>query len=135
MVLINRLLPLLRRTAKQWPSTTSCRIVSQSSEVHRSASLTSDAYDFSTPQAFKTNLSSPNQAYARGKLANILFIRHLATAAGFGQAKGPKTIRALLSHPGGVKTEQPVGFERSYGPVIGKLGTCVAASLAIAGFD
>jgi hypothetical protein len=62
MLMTNRLLPLLRRTAKQnQPLRTSCRIVTQSSELHRASKL--EDVRFANVEEFKTLLTA-NQGCA-----------------------------------------------------------------------
>jgi NAD(P)-dependent dehydrogenase (short-subunit alcohol dehydrogenase family) len=83
-VLINRLLPLLRRGA---------RIVTVSSAGHQLSDVNLDDPNFErTPY-------HPFAAYGRSKTANILF------AVALDSRLKPRGIRATPLHPGGIQTE------------------------------
>jgi len=121
--LVNRLLPLIRRTS-DLPDTPPPRIVSVSSELHRAASSSvrfdsvQELNDMKN-ESVKGLLGEANTLYARSKLANILFIKGLVKRALV--ATGTPNIYALASHPGAVHTGQQDQFKEAYGGVFGTI--------------
>ncbi|KAG8894904.1 hypothetical protein FRB99_000921 [Tulasnella sp. 403] len=95
---INRLLPLIRKTARL-PNTPPPRIVSLSSNLHQLAPT-------STMFESLEELNNPNlrqdQYYDRSKLAIILYIKALVEHA---IKPYSEKIFAVSTHPGAVKTE------------------------------
>jgi len=85
-LLINRLLPLLRRGA---------RVVNLSSAGHRYADVDLDDPNFATTEY------QPFVAYGRSKTANILF------SVAFDRRHKSAAIRAVAVHPGGIAIHRP----------------------------
>lgn len=111
-LLVNRLLPVLRRTVSAHPPPPSARIVFQSSELHRAAK---DSTTFSEAEFADTTLG-PMRTYSRTKLAQILFAKGLVEKGKLGEK-----VKALSAHPGGVETDQQRQGEEAYGAA-GKVG-------------
>ena len=88
-VLTNLLLPMLHRAPD-------ARIVTVSSSVHRSAKI-----DFTNLQYGRGKGYTPLRAYARSKLANLLFAYELQRR--LSAKKSP--IRSLAAHPGAAQTD------------------------------
>lgn len=114
-LLINRLLPLVRKTAAI-PDAPTPRIILVASERHHSAP--SDVKFASEEEITEKGASlGPNNLYARSKLATILFTK-------FGLVQrvlvpnGDRII-AVATHPGPVATDQPKQLEEAYGKVLG----------------
>ncbi|THH10036.1 hypothetical protein EW145_g1596 [Phellinidium pouzarii] len=109
--LINRLLPLIRRTAalNEFPAP---RIVQISSSLHLTAS---SSIKFASLEEVNDESIGPNALYARSKLANILFTRWLAAHV---FERGSR-IYALATHPGAVATGQQDQLKDAYGTLVG----------------
>lgn len=123
-LLINRLLPLLRRTAAL-PSTPAPRIVSVSSELHRTAP---SSVSFANAAEVTSDVGlGPNGYYARSKLALILFTKYGLLERVF-RPNGDR-ILALAVHPGGVHTNQPEQFKEAYGKVMGTFAKAAVVPL------
>ncbi|KAI0355130.1 NAD(P)-binding protein [Trametes cingulata] len=115
-LLINHLLPLLRRTAAL-PGTPPPRIVSVSSELHRTAP---SSVRFANISEVTEDIGlGPNGYYARSKLAVLLFIKYGLVERVF--TPNGDRILALATHPGGVHTNQPEQMKEAYGKVLGTL--------------
>ncbi|KAG8935427.1 hypothetical protein FRC01_000034 [Tulasnella sp. 417] len=95
---INRLLPLIRKTASE-PNTPSPRIVSLSSNLHQ---LTPSSTQFKSLEEINNPDLRQDQYYDRSKLAIILYIKALVEHA---IKPFPEKIWAFSTHPGAVKTE------------------------------
>ncbi|KAI0695114.1 hypothetical protein C8T65DRAFT_758579 [Cerioporus squamosus] len=123
-LLINRLLPLLRRTAAL-PNAPAPRIVSVSSELHRTAPA---SVAFANAAEVSSDLGlGPNGYYARSKLALILFTKYGLLERVF-RPNGDR-ILALAVHPGGVHTNQPEQFKEAYGRVMGTFAKAAVVPL------
>lgn len=117
-LLINRLLPLMRKTSKL-ANAPPPRIVSVSSELHRMApSSIQFASKEEVMEAGSRNLSAVS-LYARSKLANILFTKHTLVENAL-QPSGDR-ILAVATHPGVVHTGQQDQFKEAYGSLVGSL--------------
>ncbi|KZT11007.1 NAD-binding protein [Laetiporus sulphureus 93-53] len=110
--LVNRLLPLMRRTAAQ-PHTPAPRIVCVSSSLHAAAP---SSVRFKSLDEINTDIGSV-QLYARSKLANILFVKFGIIERVLGPASD--RILALATHPGAVHTGQQEQFKEAYGNLAG----------------
>jgi NAD(P)-dependent dehydrogenase (short-subunit alcohol dehydrogenase family) len=113
MLLVNRLLPLIRKTSRL-PNTPAPRIVSISSELHRAAP---SSVSFASLDELNDPSLSAVSLYGRSKLAIILFTK-------FGLADrvllpNKDHIVALATHPGAVHTAQQDQFKEAYGQVLG----------------
>ncbi|KAN0091229.1 hypothetical protein V8E55_004795 [Tylopilus felleus] len=117
-LLINRLLPLMRKTSKL-ANAPPPRIVSVSSELHRMApSSIQFASKEEVMEAGSRNLSAVS-LYARSKLANILFTKYTLVENAL-QPSGDR-ILAVATHPGVVHTGQQDQFKEAYGSLVGSL--------------
>ncbi|KAF8134585.1 hypothetical protein EV363DRAFT_1396979 [Boletus edulis] len=117
-LLINRLLPLMRKTSKL-ADTPSPRIVSISSELHRMApSSVQFANKEEVTEVGSKNLSAVS-LYARTKLANILFTKYTLVERALAPSRD--RIWALATHPGAVHTGQQDQFKEAYGSLVGSL--------------
>lgn len=116
-MLINRLLPLIRRTAQDH-SHPAPRIVSVSSELHRTAPSKTK---FADPAEITDQASelSALELYSRSKLANILFTKYGLVERVI-RPTGAR-IFALATHPGAVATGQQEQFKEAYGNIVGTL--------------
>lgn len=115
MLLVNRLLPLLRKTSRL-PNTPAPRVVSVSSELHRAApSKTS----FGSIEELNDSSLSAVALYGRSKLANLLFTKFGLEDRVFRPNKDD--IVALATHPGAVHTGQQDQFKEAYGKVFGSM--------------
>jgi len=114
-LLINRLLPLVRKTAAI-PNNTAPRIVSLSSELHRTCPSNVDFTSTSEVYENKDELG-PNQLYARTKLAVLLFIKYGLVERVL--VPNGDRIWAAATHPGAVHTAQQDQFKEAYGDVFG----------------
>ncbi|RPD55683.1 NAD(P)-binding protein [Lentinus tigrinus ALCF2SS1-7] len=123
-LLINHLLPLLQRTAAL-PSTPAPRIVSVSSELHRTAP--SSVSFANIPEVTSDIGLGPNGYYARSKLALILFTKYGVLHRVF--KPNSDRILALAVHPGGVHTNQPEQFKEAYGKVMGTFAKAAVVPL------
>lgn len=113
-LLINRLLPLLRKTSRL-PNTPAPRIVSVSSELHRAAPSNTS---FDSLAGLNDSSLSAVSLYARSKLAIILFIKYgLVNVL---RSNGDNII-AVSTHPGAVHTEQQDQFKEAYGKIFGMM--------------
>ncbi|EGN95007.1 hypothetical protein SERLA73DRAFT_162627 [Serpula lacrymans var. lacrymans S7.3] len=119
-LLINRLLPLVRKTSTL-PSTPPPRIVSLSSELHRQAP-SSIKFASSKEVTEDTGLSALS-LYSRSKLAIILFTKYTLVERAI-RPSGDR-IYALATHPGAVHTPQQDQFKEAYGKVFGTLAKAV----------
>jgi WW domain-containing oxidoreductase len=90
-VLMSRLLPIVRKTAREHGE---ARIVFTSSSLHMTAQ---SSIKFASKEEINEDLG-PNNLYARSKLANLLYARQLAKKV----ANENVYINAI--HPGAVKT-------------------------------
>ncbi|KAI0630325.1 hypothetical protein C8Q77DRAFT_1200860 [Trametes polyzona] len=125
-LLLNRLLPLLHRTATNSPSAP--RIVCVSSKLHAAAPSSATFITCAELTAESYAASSPIALYARAKLAAILFVKFgLAPRLSAPPTRRPRGILALATDPGAVHPGQPSQFADAYGPVTG-----TAAQLATA---
>ncbi|KAF7977755.1 hypothetical protein HWV62_2848 [Athelia sp. TMB] len=117
-LLINRLMPLIRRTDKDL-SQPAPRIVSISSELHRAAS---SSIKFASPAEITEEAKdySANNLYARTKLALILFTKFGLVERVIQPTKDAR-ILALTTHPGAVATGQQEQFKEAYGQVLGSV--------------
>ncbi|WWC64094.1 uncharacterized protein I303_106701 [Kwoniella dejecticola CBS 10117] len=93
----------------------STRIVSESSELHRTTNMDIACDNLEEFCHEKDAL----MLYGRSKLLNILFIRKLAESH-LPSLTSPSPILAASVHPGGVATEQERGAAQSY-PVLGSV--------------
>lgn len=116
-MLINRLLPLIRKTALLSDSP-SPRVVQLSSSLHLTAP---SSIQFASLEEINDEGLGANALYARSKLASLLYARFglakgvLQTGAGAGR------IYALATHPGAVHTGQQDQFKDAYGQLAGTL--------------
>ncbi|KAI0683583.1 NAD-binding protein [Cytidiella melzeri] len=113
MLLVNRLLPLLRKTSRL-PNTSAPRIVSISSELHRAAP---SATSFASIDELNDSSLSAVALYGRSKLANILFTKYGLEDRVL--RPNNDNIIALATHPGAVHTGQQDQFKEAYGQVFG----------------
>lgn len=120
MLLINRLLPTIRRTISQHPAPPSARIIFQSSELHRTAHSSTKF----TKEEFSDSSLGPLRVYSRSKLAQILFAKALVEKAHLADGK----IKSIAVHPGGVATDQHAQAEEAYG-IVGKIGEAIGQPL------
>ncbi|KAG8993626.1 hypothetical protein FRB90_000650 [Tulasnella sp. 427] len=95
---INRLLPLIRKTAVE-PNTPPPRIVSLSSNLHQ---LAPSSAQFKSLEELNNPDLREDQYYDRSKLAIILYIKALVEHA---IKPNSEKIYAFSTHPGAVKTE------------------------------
>ncbi|KAL7006271.1 hypothetical protein EMMF5_004157 [Cystobasidiomycetes sp. EMM_F5] len=112
VVLINQLLPLMRKTSDKAP-VGSVRIVGQSSELHRPEAMRD--VKFSSIEEFKQDVGSAS-LYNRSKLGVILFDK--ALAQNVLDPNGDK-IKVFSTHPGAVATGQQDQLPSAFGGVIG----------------
>lgn len=113
ILLINRLLPLIRRTAAlgEFPAP---RVIQLSSSLHQAAP---SSVAFKSLEEINDESLGPNQLYSRSKLANLLFTRYLATHV----LEPNSRIYAIATHPGAVHTEQQEQFKDAYGQAFGTI--------------
>ncbi|KAI0069897.1 NAD(P)-binding protein [Panus rudis PR-1116 ss-1] len=111
-VLVNRLLPLMKKTAESAPPAT-VRIVMQSSEMHR---LAASDVQFASKDEINQN-GDGSRLYGRTKLGNILFAKQLVKRKISAKAH---PILAMSVHPGTVDTEVQSAWTESYGNIVGK---------------
>ncbi|KAL5525795.1 hypothetical protein ACEPAG_7132 [Sanghuangporus baumii] len=111
ILLINRLLPLIRKTAmlKESPAP---RIVQLSSSLHQAAP---SSVAFESLEEINDESLGPNALYARSKLANLLFTRWLASRV----LEEGSRVYALATHPGAVHTGQQNQLKDAYGETTG----------------
>ena len=114
-VLVNQLLPLLRKTASM-PDAPPPRIIAVSSELHRDAP--SDVA-FATLEELNNPSIRADQLYGRSKLANILWVKYGLEERVF-RPNGDRIV-AVAVHPGAVHTGQQDQFKEAYGKVFGTL--------------
>lgn len=116
-LLTNRLMPLIRRTAKDHTKPAP-RIVSLSSELHRAAS---SSIKFASPTEITEEAQdySANALYARSKLAMLLFTKYGLVERVI-RPTGAR-IFALATHPGAVATGQQDQFKEAYGQAFGSI--------------
>ncbi|KLO17179.1 NAD-binding protein [Schizopora paradoxa] len=115
--LINRLLPLIRKTAllNQAPAP---RIVQLSSSLHLTAP---SSIQFASLEEINDDSLGANALYARSKLANLLYARFGLAKGVLEKGPGAGRIYALATHPGAVATEQQDQFKDAYGQLFGTL--------------
>jgi len=114
ILLINRLLPNMRKTAAASDASPgSVRIVGQASELHRPEALRDTKFE--SIEEFKQDVGSTNQ-YDRTKLGVILFDK--ALAKNVLTPEGDK-IKVFSTHPGAVATGQQDQMPEAFGKVIG----------------
>ncbi|CAL1708132.1 unnamed protein product [Somion occarium] len=114
-VLVNRLLPIMKKTAETAPPA-SVRIVMQSSEMHRVAPS-------GTQFASKDEINKDgdgSQLYGRTKLGLILLAKQLVKRKLDTSTDGTNPILAISVHPGTVDTEVQKSWVESYGSILGK---------------
>ncbi|KAL1939820.1 hypothetical protein VTO73DRAFT_9520 [Trametes versicolor] len=157
-LLINRLLPLLRRTAacipSPTPSSTSIshphraapRIICVSSALHAIAPSNASFLSHAELTAESDSASSPLALYARAKLAAVLFVKfglapRLHAPAppprpddGAGDSRQihpdrPRGILALATDPGPIHPGQPAQLAQAYGPLLGSAAMLATAPL------
>lgn len=104
---IHHLRPLLVKTARENPPTSSVRIVSLSSLGHKLLNKP----DFSSIETANKSYGSTWKRYGQAKLANILFANELQE-----QLKG-ENIKVNSNHPGVINTELARGPSETYGAV------------------
>ncbi|KIJ67870.1 hypothetical protein HYDPIDRAFT_82988 [Hydnomerulius pinastri MD-312] len=121
-LLINRLLPLIRKTSKL-PDTPAPRIVSISSELHRQAPSSIQFVSEEEVMEEGSKSLSAVSLYSRSKLANILFTKYTLMERAI-RPSGDH-IFALTTHPGAVHTGQQDQFKEAYGPLVGGLAKAV----------
>ncbi|KAH9858755.1 hypothetical protein C2E23DRAFT_18263 [Lenzites betulinus] len=143
-LLLNRLLPLLRRTsARDFTSTP--RIVCVSSVLHAAAPSSATFVSHAELTAESYAASSPLALYARAKLAAILFVkfglapRLAASRAGVASdsqpahsdpdSRPPRGILALAIDPGPIHPGQPTQLAHAYGLITGPVARLAAAPL------
>lgn len=116
---INRLLPLIRKTARNnTQNTPAPRIISLSSNLHQLAP--GDVKFTSLDEINNPNLSRNDQYYNRSKLAIILYIKALVKHA---IEPFPENILALSVHPGAVDTEIQQQVKSAFGNTLGSIIT------------
>ncbi|KAI0781467.1 hypothetical protein BD413DRAFT_489575 [Trametes elegans] len=120
-LLVNRLLPVIRRTAAL-RGAPAPRIVSVSSELHRA---TPSSVSFASEREVSEDVGlGPSGFYARSKLANILFTRYGLVERVF--VPNGDRVFALATHPGAVHTEQQKQMTEAYGALLGTLVKAVS---------
>ncbi|KIY71297.1 NAD(P)-binding protein [Cylindrobasidium torrendii FP15055 ss-10] len=124
-LLTDRLLPKLKETSEKKQNADelekfSTRIVSESSELHRSA-----PGDLKLNEEEINDEMGPTELYGRSKLFDLLFIRELARKH-LPSLTSSSPILALSVHPGAVATEQQKGAAEAYG-LLGKALETVAS--------
>ncbi|RPD59889.1 NAD(P)-binding protein [Lentinus tigrinus ALCF2SS1-6] len=134
-LLLNRLLPLLRRTASSPTSPSTLppqpdgkprsppRVILQASTLHTAASPTVHFLTYAELSPESIESSSPVALYARAQLATLLFAKRLARLLSFSRIP----IRALAADPGPVHPERPHQFQKAYGPVMGTAAKAIMA--------
>lgn len=110
MVIVDGVLEKMKETARSKQSgheaeKFSSRIVSESSELHRTAPGDIECES----EEEMSHEKDPLRLYSRSKLFNILFIRELAKKH-LPPLTSPTPILALSVHPGAVNTEQQKGM-------------------------
>lgn len=121
-LLVNQLLPLIRHTTTL-PDSSPARIISVSSELHRTASSNThfaSLEEINDPSATRGMMGEANGLYARTKLANILFTKGLVKRI-LKPNKEESRIYAVTTHPGAVHTGQQDQFKEAYGKVFGSV--------------
>lgn len=119
-LLVNQLLPLMRRTTTL-PNSSPARIITVSSELHRTASPTTrftSLEELNDPGPAKGSLGEANGLYARSKLANILFSKGLVERVLIPN-KEQGRVYVLTTHPGAAHTGQQDQSKEAYGKVFG----------------
>ncbi|KAI0044159.1 NAD(P)-binding protein [Auriscalpium vulgare] len=117
-LLLNRLLPLLRRTSRIETSAPP-RIIAVSSTLHRQApSSTRFASAEEITGDGARNMSALG-LYGRSKLANLLFIKY-GVAERVIRPNGDRMF-ALAVHPGAVATAQVEQYKEAYGTIPGNV--------------
>lgn len=156
-LLINRLLPLLRRTActslqtpsppstprSPWPAP---RIICVCSALHAAAPSNASFLSHAELTAESDSASSPLALYARAKLAAALFVifglaprmhappppSDVQDSAGDSaqmHSGSPRGILALATDPGPVHPGQPAQLAQAYGPLFGSAAKLATAPL------
>ncbi|KAK7684551.1 hypothetical protein QCA50_012498 [Cerrena zonata] len=111
-VLINRLLPLMKKTSESSPKA-SVRIVMQSSELHRFAPGDTQ---FASKEEVNEDRDG-SRLYGRTKLGQILHAQQLVKHKLLSETY---PILAISVHPGTVNTEVQKSWTESYGNIVGK---------------
>ena len=114
-MLVNQLLPLLRKTAVM-SGAPAPRIIAVSSELHRDAPSN---VAFASLEELNDPSIRADQLYGRSKLANILWVKYGLEERVFRPNKD--NIIAVAVHPGAVHTGQQDQFKEAYGKVFGTL--------------
>ncbi|KAI0334840.1 NAD(P)-binding protein [Cubamyces sp. BRFM 1775] len=112
-VIALRLLPLMKKAAATAPPT-SVRLITQSSEMHRTAP--SDT-NFASKEEINRDTGGGASLYGRTKLGLILLARELAQRK---LSALPNPILAMSVHPGTVDTDLQQTWSESYG-IVGKV--------------
>ena len=121
-LLVNRILPLLRKTAAS-PSAPVPRIILVSSELHRDAPSNTA---FASLSELNDSSIRADQLYGRSKLANILFAKYGLEDRVLRPNKD--RIIAVSVHPGAVHTGQQDQFKEAYGQIFGTILKSVTVS-------
>jgi len=116
-ILVNRLLPLIRKTALLGESPAP-RIVQLSSSLHTTAP---SSIQFVSLDEINDDGLGANALYARSKLASLLYTRFGLAKGVLQKGPGAGRIYALATHPGAVHTEQQDQFKDAYGQLFGTL--------------
>ncbi|KAG8939374.1 hypothetical protein FRC03_006341 [Tulasnella sp. 419] len=111
-LLVNRLLPLMRKTARL-PNSDPPRIVSVASSLHQ---IAPSSTKFASIEEINDPNLRPDAYYDRSKLAIILM-----TKFGYAQRVIGDKIFALSTHPAAVETGMQDHFKDSYGPILGRM--------------
>lgn len=116
-LLINRLFPLLRRTAAI-PGAPAPRILAMSSELHRT---TPSKVKFASTSEVYTNEQElgPNELYSRTKLAVLLNVKYGLVERVI--VPNGDRIWVAATHPGAVHTDQQDQFKEAYGETFGTI--------------
>ena len=133
-LLINRLLPLLRRTPpasqdlKPPCPPSSPRIISLTSTLHTAASPTVLFLTNAELSRESSDSSSPLALFARAALSAVLFTKRLALQLSFSaRAPGTRPLLALAVDPGPVQPGQPEQYKEAFGYVLGSAASAVRA--------
>ncbi|KAG8946682.1 hypothetical protein FRC03_001312 [Tulasnella sp. 419] len=114
-LLTNRLLPLIRHTARL-PGSQPPRIISVSSSLHQA---TPSDIKFQSLEELNNPDLRTDVYYDRSKLALILHTKYGLVQRVI--APHQDSIYALATHPGAVHTDQQDQFKEAYGPVFGTM--------------
>ncbi|KAI0675278.1 hypothetical protein C8Q78DRAFT_1067076 [Trametes maxima] len=143
-LLINRLLPLLRRTANlpipsppgsEPPTYHMPRIVCVASTLHVTAPTSVNFISYAELTAESSSASSPLSLYARAQLSTILFVKSLAALLSVSVHPRPPPdvprggILVLAADPGPIHPGQPAQLAEAYGPLLGTAAKLLTAPL------